>query len=227
MTVRLVYFAGARDLAETDSETLDYDAAGLDEEGFKRWLGERKPRLAAYLPRMRLAVNGEFAQAETRIVTGDEVSVLPPVAGGSEAPLAEVRSEPLSIDEVYARVRHPTAGGICIFLGVVRDHHEGKPVARLDYEAYAELANKDMARILREVMEETPGVRVAAVHRVGELAIGDAAVIVAASSAHRAEAFAACRKVIDLIKDTTPIWKKEWDPDGQALWVNLEADERK
>jgi molybdopterin synthase catalytic subunit len=138
--------------------------------------------------------------------------------------LAEVRATPLSIDEVVAAVRHPSAGGIAIFLGVVRDHHAGKPVARLDYEAYAELAQKEMARILDELERTSPNTRVAAVHRVGELAIGDTAVVIAASAAHREEAFALCRAAIDRIKESVPIWKKEWAPDGSALWVNLEVE---
>ena len=97
---------------------------------------------------------------------------------------------------------------------------------RLDYEAYVELANKEMARILDELTRTTPNTRLAALHRVGELAIGDFAVIVAASAPHRAEAFALCRAAIDRIKESVPIWKKEWSPDGSALWVNLERDER-
>jgi molybdopterin synthase catalytic subunit len=175
---------------------------------------------------MRVALNGDFALDTTVIGEGDEIVLLPPVAGG--ATLAEVRSEPLSLDEVLAAVRAPSAGGIAIFLGVVRDHHAGKAVARLDYEAYRALANKEMARILDELMRTHPNTRVAALHRVGELGVGDTAVVVAASAAHRDEAFALCRSAIDRIKQTVPVWKKEWSPDGSALWVNLEEqDQRK
>jgi molybdopterin synthase catalytic subunit len=173
---------------------------------------------------MRVAQNGEFADEAAVIHDDDELSLLPPVAGGAR--LAEVRATPLSIDEVVAAVRHRSAGGIAIFLGVVRDHHAGKAVARLDYEAYAELAQKEMARILDELERTHPNTRVAALHRVGELAIGDTAVVVAASAAHREEAFALCRAAIDRIKESAPIWKKEWAADGSALWVNLESDER-
>jgi len=99
-------------------------------------------------------------------------------------------------------------------------------VARLDYEAFRVLANKEMERVLRELMEGHPGVRLAATHRVGELAIGDTAVVVAASAAHRTAAFELCRLALDAIKARVPIWKKEWAVDGSALWVNLEGDER-
>jgi molybdopterin synthase catalytic subunit len=223
MIVRIVYFAAARELVGRAHEELAF-AEALDVERFKAWLGERQPRLVPYLSRMRLAVNGEFAEATTLIRAGDEVTVLPPVAGGSL--LAEVRDAPLSVDELIAAVRNSRAGGIAIFLGVVRDHHEGSPVARLDYEAFVPLANKEMARILTELLAEHPGAQLAAVHRVGELTIGDIAVIVAASAAHRAEAFELCRQAIDRIKQTVPVWKKEWAPDGTSLWVNLENDAR-
>ncbi len=217
--LRILYFAAARELAGCDQEEVALEAS-LDEAAFKAWLGKRHPRLLPHLGRMRLALNGELRPNLTVIKNGDEVCVMPPVAGGSSV-LAEVRDRPLSIDEVVRAVSDPSAGGIAIFLGVVRDHADGKAVARLDYEAHVALANQEMARILEELMSETPGVRVAAVHRAGELKIGDTAVIVAASAPHRAEAFEVCRKAIDRIKDTVPVWKKEWAPDGSALWVNL------
>lgn len=224
--VRIVYLAAARELAATREELaiVRTHALPCDVRMFKLWLATHQPRLAPHLARMRVAQNGEFATDASVITDDDELTLLPPVAGG--APLAAVRTEPLSVDEALAAVRHPSAGAIAIFLGVVRDHHAGAPVMRLDYEAYTELANKEIARILDELMRTHPNTRVAALHRVGELAIGDAAVVVAASAAHRDEAFALCRAAIDRIKETVPIWKKEWAPDGSALWVNLESDER-
>ena len=138
-----------------------------------------------------------------------------------------MREQPLSIDEVIAAVRHPSAGAIATFMGVVRDHHEGKSVARLDYEAYRELADKELKRIVETLTAEHPETRVAIVHRVGPLAIGDIAVVVAVSAPHRGSAFDVCRQTIDRAKASVPIWKKEWSPDGSALWVNLESDERK
>jgi len=100
---------------------------------------------------------------------------------------------------------------------------DGKRVSRLDYEAHESLAHEEMKRVLERVAAEHTGVRIAAVHRVGELAIGDVAVCVAASAAHRDDAFTACRKAIDRIKDAVPLWKKEWGPDGEAHWVNLDG----
>jgi molybdopterin synthase catalytic subunit len=153
---------------------------------------------------------------------GDEVAVLPPVAGGSPAAVScEIREAPLSLDAAVAAVQHPGAGGIVLFLGVVRDHAEQGSVSRLDYEAHTTLARKEMQRILTALVAEQPGVRLHVQHRIGRLAVGDMAVVVAASAAHRAEAFTACREAIDRIKQSVPIWKKEWAPDGTALWVNL------
>lgn len=225
MMLRVVYFAAARELAECTSEALSTDEAELSLLDFSRLLAAQKPRLAPYLARMRFALNGEFAQLDARIRDGDEITVMPPVAGGSA--LAEVRDEPLSTDEALAAVRHARAGAIALFLGVVRDHHEGKAVRRLDYEAFRELANKEMQRILAELTQAHPETRIAALHRVGELAVGEVAVIVAASAPHRDAAFSACRKAIDQIKERVPIWKREWASDGEPTWVNLESDERK
>jgi molybdopterin synthase catalytic subunit len=224
MKVRMVYFAAARELAACADEVLEHPARELALSEFVSWLGDRKPALAPYLARMRFAINEDFASMDTLVRDDDELSVLPPVAGGSV--LAEVRDVALSVDEVIAAVRDPSAGAIALFLGMVRDHHAGKAVARLDYEAHRALAQREIARVLAEESARHPGVRLAALHRVGELAIGDIAVVVAASAAHREPAFAACRAAIDGIKASAPIWKKEWAPDGSALWVNLERDER-
>jgi MoaE-MoaD fusion protein len=225
MKVRMVYFAAARELAACSEEVLEHPAREITLGRFVSWLGDHKPPLARYLARMRFAHNGEFASMDTLVQDDDELCVMPPVAGGSV--LAQVRDVALSVDEVLAAVRHDAAGAIVLFLGMVRDHHQGQPVARLDYEAHWSLAQREMGRVLAEESARHPGVRLAALHRVGELAIGDIAVVVAASSAHREQAFAACRAAIDGIKASAPIWKKEWSPSGDALWVNLESDERK
>ncbi len=224
MTVRVIYFAAARELAACASDEFSLAEAELSLAEFVRLLAARHARLAPYLARMRFALNGDFTTLEARVRDGDELTVLPPVAGGSM--LAEVRDAPLSIDEAVAAVRHPSAGATAIFLGVVRDHHEGKPVARLDYEAYRELADKEMRRVLAELLEAHPEARLSALHRVGALTIGDVAVVVAASAPHRDLAFRLCRAAIDGIKERAPIWKKEFAPDGHATWINLESDER-
>jgi len=131
---------------------------------------------------------------------------------------AELRHTPLGVDEVVEAVGHAGAGAIDVFIGVVRDTSEGRAVTRLDYEAYATMAEAEMVRIVHDIEREIAGTRLAVLHRVGSLAVGDAAIVCAASAPHRAEAFLACRTLIDRIKAQVPIWKREHGPDGSA-WV--------
>jgi molybdopterin synthase catalytic subunit len=131
----------------------------------------------------------------------------------------EIREDMLSIDAVAARVAHPGAGAIDVFAGRVRDENDGRPVVLLEYEAYRPMALAEMQRIAESIERDAHGVvRVAVVHRVGALHVGDLAVVCAASAPHRAEAFAACRALIDAIKHRVPIWKREHGPNG-AYWV--------
>lgn len=131
---------------------------------------------------------------------------------------AILRSEPLSLDEVIARIAHPGAGGITTFVGVVRDHNDGLPIALLEYEAYPSMAVAEMTRIVDDIEAQIPGVRLAVQHRIGSLHVGETAVICAASAPHRGEAFRGCRLLIDQIKARVPIWKREHGPDG-PYWV--------
>lgn len=134
---------------------------------------------------------------------------------------ADVRASALSVDEAIANVTRPGAGGISVFVGVVRDESDGRVVTRLDYSAYESMAKKEMDRIAEEIEKEIEGARVCAIHRIGTLVVGDAAIVCAASAPHRGEAFKACRLLIDRIKERVPIWKREWGPHG-AAWVGWE-----
>jgi len=135
--------------------------------------------------------------------------------------LFEIRENELSVAEVIAAVTRPEAGGIAVFVGTVRSENAGLPVTRLEYQAYASMAAKEMARIAQEITLEIPEARLAVLHRVGSLVVGDAAVVCAASTPHRAEAFQACRLLIDRIKARVPIWKREYGPSG-PYWVGWE-----
>lgn len=129
---------------------------------------------------------------------------------------------PLQVEHLLAAVSGPAHGAVATFLGAVRDHHAGRVVASLDYQAYGPLADAECARIVAEA-EERFGCRVALQHRVGTLAVGDLAVAVAAGSGHRAEAFEACRYVIEELKRRVPIWKREVYADGTVAWVDPTA----
>lgn len=129
-----------------------------------------------------------------------------------------ISTQPLDVRECIAVVSHPGAGGIDVFVGVVRDHNEGQAVTVLEYEAYASMAEKEMERIAEEIREQLPGVRLSVHHRIGRLDVGDVAVVCAASAPHRDEAFRACRLLIDLVKARVPIWKREHGEMG-ASWI--------
>ncbi len=130
----------------------------------------------------------------------------------------DLRDTPLSVEEAWAEVEHPGAGGIALFVGTVRDENDGRAVTLLEYEAYPSMAKKEMSAIVEELAREIPGVRLAVQHRIGQLAVGEIAVVCAASAPHREEAFRACHALIDRIKERVPIWKREHGPDGPH-WV--------
>jgi molybdopterin synthase catalytic subunit len=135
--------------------------------------------------------------------------------------LVDIRKSALSVDEAIAHVSHGGAGGISVFLGVVRHENAGRAVDRLEYQAYDSMARAELERIATEVEAGSPGVRVAALHRTGSLLVGEIAVVCAASAPHRAEAFIAARALIEAIKSRVPIWKREHGPEG-AYWVGWE-----
>ncbi|MFI8347866.1 molybdenum cofactor biosynthesis protein MoaE [Streptomyces sp. NPDC085596] len=132
--------------------------------------------------------------------------------------LLALRDTPLSLDEVYRAVGDDAAGGTALFVGTVRDHDGGKSVSSLEYSAHPS-AEQELRRVAEEIAAEFPVRALAAVHRTGLLAIGDVAVITAVSCPHRAEAFAACRKLIDTLKHDVPVWKRQIFTDGATEWV--------
>jgi molybdopterin synthase catalytic subunit len=129
-----------------------------------------------------------------------------------------ITEHPIDRSAVEQAVRHPGAGAVLTFSGVTRDNFGGRPVTGLRYEAYAEMATAEMARLRDEICARWPGVQVAMVHRIGALAVGEASVIISASSPHRDEAYQASRYAIDALKVRVPIWKKEHYADGMADW---------
>jgi molybdopterin synthase catalytic subunit len=126
--------------------------------------------------------------------------------------------EPIDTAALVARVMRASDGAYVLFEGVVRNHHDGKEVESITYEAYRPMAEKEIDRIVRDVQQRFAAVAVAVVHRLGFLRVGDASIAIVCASPHRAEAFEACRMMIDRIKQTVPIWKKERGPSGEE-WV--------
>ena len=138
----------------------------------------------------------------------------------SDHGMFRLTQEPIDAAALRAELENDACGGVVIFEGIVRDHNDGRKVLRLEYEAYEALALKEGAAILAEVARTSGIAAAVCVHRLGPLAIGDAAVWVGVASAHRGEAFDACRRVIDEVKARVPIWKREHYADGTEGWVN-------
>ncbi len=224
MRITVLYFAVFRERLGRSDEQLELpDGATLA--ALIDALEQRHDAVRALRGRYRVAVDQDMvdgALAATALRDGAEVALIPPVAGGADPRPRHVRvlGEPLSLDRCLAAVDSPEAGGVVTFTGKVRRHSHGARIERLDYEAYGTMAEKVMTALCDEIEAELPGVRVAVEHRVGTLGIGDTAVVIAASAAHRAEAFTACRAMIDRLKDRVPIWKKEIGEHGEE-WVGL------
>ncbi len=176
------------------------------------------PRLATVTARAIVSVNQEFAAPASPLRDGDEVAIFPPVSGGADS--FRVTFEPISIDEVGREVVRPHSGGLVLFAGVVRNVSGGKEVAYLEYESYEEMAIAKMEQVAQESRSRWPQIiDIAIVQRIGHLDVGEVAVVIAVSSAHRHEGcFEACRYAIDRLKQIVPIWKKEVGPTGEE-WV--------
>jgi molybdopterin synthase catalytic subunit len=213
--ITVLYFAGARDAAGTARETLPSTPATVGD--LRRVLAEAHPRLAPVLARSRIALDQDFAADATPLRDGAEIAIVPPVAGG--AGLFRVVDRPLVLAEVVDAVSSAGLGGIVTFTGTVRNDTRGRRVLRLEYEAYVPMAEKKLAEIGAEVAK-THGAEVAIVHRVGVLAPGEAAVVIACAAPHRTPAFRACEACIETLKRDVPIWKREVYEDGSE-WVGL------
>lgn len=219
MLVRVLFFGGLREALGT-KESVEELPDGATLGRLRESLAARIAAMRALEGRLRIAVNQEFAEDGAVLKDGDEVALLPPVSGGMGA--CSLSEQPLDESAVTARVAAPDCGGVVTFVGAVRDHSRGHDIRHLEYEAYPEMALREMERIADEAAERWPGSRVAIAHRVGHLEIGDLAVVVAAAAPHRGEAFSACRFAIDTLKERVPIWKKEVATDG-AYWVDDHA----
>jgi molybdopterin synthase catalytic subunit len=206
VSVAVRLFAGLREQAGWSQRELDglervrdvWPALGLGDEP----------------PGLLYAVNREYADRDRELADGDEVALIPPVSGGA----FRVSDQPLSLEAVAAEVADERAGAVATFTGTVRRQSRGREVTRLEYEAYAEMAEDMMARLARELEQRYELCAVAIHHRVGVLGIGEASVVVAVSAPHRQDALAACKDAIDTLKQTIPLWKKEVYEGGEE-WL--------
>lgn len=211
-THEILLFASLRERARTDRVRVDVDDDATVGDLVDA-VARAHPELADLLSQCRVAVDHAFVSASDRLGTPTEIALVPPVSGGHDGRFV-VTQAPLSLASVVAAVEHPSAGGIATFTGNVRAHSRGKTIDHLDYEAYSPMAEATMARIAADIESRIEGSRVAIHHRIGRLAVGESAVVIAASAPHRAEAFTACRDAIEALKRDVPIWKRECATDG-------------
>lgn len=228
MKIKVLLFGLLKDIAGRSSETLELEDGAVVRDVLA-YYSKRIPRFAAMVPGLAISVAEEYARPDRALREGDEVGLLPPVSGGSmEVRDTEVRDgevalvrEPIDKQAVVARLQDPADGATVVFDGIVRDNTRGRRTLHLEYEAYGAMALKQMKSLATESRTRF-GVRaVSIIHRLGRLEIGETSVLIAVASAHRGAAFDACRWIIDTLKKTVPIWKKEYFEDG-AVWADGE-----
>lgn len=227
MQIRVIPFGVLKDWLGASPVTVDLRDGARVAELLAR-LGERTP--APPLRGIAVSVNAEYATAEQTLSDGDEVGLLPPVSGGTaratgaldegmgESGFVGLTRERIDAEKLVAEAKRGEDGAVVVFDGIVRNNSRGRATLHLDYEAYEEMALKQMRQLAAEVRERFKVRQVTLVHRLGRLEIGETSVLIVVASAHRAQAFEACRWVIDTLKQTVPIWKKETFADG-AVWA--------
>ena len=221
MQIRVLFFGVLKDLAgkPSDSLSLPENATVGDVLSYYEQI---IPRLRDTASSLAMSVNQEYAGPATRLRSGDEVGLLPPVSGGSETRRhAAIVRVTINTAGILKEIKRPEDGAAAVFEGIVRNHTRGRRTLYLDYEAYEEMAVKQMEELAGRALAEFKIRDVAIVHRLGRLEIGETSVLIVVASAHRAAAFDACRWLIDTLKRTVPIWKKEHFEDG-AVWADGE-----
>jgi molybdopterin converting factor subunit 1 len=229
MRVRVLFFGRFKEIvgvAEDDAQVSD----GARVEDLFNQYGSRHPELAAFRDSAAAAVNLQFAEWGAALAAGDEVAFLPPVSGGepvvagagtADNDVLELVRVAIPTAAIARSLKAPADGAQVVFEGIVRNHSGARSTLYLEYEAYEPMALAGMRAIVAEMRARFPVDRVAMVHRLGRIEIGETAVVVVVSSAHRAAAFDACRFGIDELKRRVPIWKKEYFADG-AVWAEGE-----
>jgi molybdopterin converting factor subunit 1 len=230
MRIHVLFFGMLKEWAGKASDSIELPE-GASARDVLIHFEARIPRLRDSLSSLALAVNQQYAAPETLLKADDEVALLPPVSGGAgEMPArqpvgrqryAEIRRSRIDTQEILASLKRGEDGAVLAFEGVVRNQTRGRKTLYLDYEAYEDMALSQMEALAIRALEQFEIRDIAIVHRLGRLEIGETSVLIAVASAHRAAAFEACRWLIDTLKKTVPIWKKEYFEDG-AVWADGE-----
>lgn len=221
MQVRVLFFGILKDLAGRDSDVLSLPESATAGDVIEHY--DNSPGMKGRLKATAISVNQEYARPELPLKSGDEVALLPPVSGGGpeDAALVKLVRERIVAHDIVPGMERPEDGAIVIFDGVVRNHSRGRRTLYLDYEAYETMALEKLRELAGRARARFAIRNLAMVHRLGRIEIGESSVLIAVFSAHRAAAFEACRWLIDTLKRTVPIWKKEYFEDG-AVWADGE-----
>jgi MoaE-MoaD fusion protein len=225
MRIHVLFFGQLKEIvgvAEDDAELSD---GARVEDLFERY-GRRFPKLAEFRNSIATSVNQEYAGWRATLAGGDEVAFLPPVSGGQQPVVAddifELVRTPIQPRELVESLKAPEDGAVVVFDGFVRNNFKGQRTLYLEYEAYEVMALAKMREIGAQIRAQFSIRRVAIIHRLGRLEIGETSVLIVVSSAHRSAAFDACRFAIDTLKRSVPIWKKEFFAGG-AVWAEGET----
>jgi len=231
MRVQVVFLGILKDLVGSSEAQLELPT-GATASDLWSTLQAQTPGLARFQKSVAVAVNQHYAEPETLLHEGDEVALLPPVSGGSgcadsqpdaqpalKSAHCQVQHAPIAADAIIQRIRRGEDGALVVFDGMVRNHSRGRRTLYLEYEAYEKMALDALETLATEAKTRFEVRDCAIVHRLGRLEIGDSSVLIVVASAHRAAAFEACRWIIDTLKRTVPIWKKEHFADG-AVWAD-------
>jgi len=227
MQIRVLFFGRLKEIVGRSEDRAELPDGARLEELFANY-GARYPELAGFRGSVVASINQVFADWRSPLAAGDEVAFLPPVSGGAEASRAaahahviEIVREAIQVDQLVAWLKAPEDGAVVAFEGIARNHSGGRRTLYLEYEAYEAMALAKMQEIGKAMQDQFEIDRVAVVHRLGRLKIGQTSVFVGVSAAHRRAAFDACCYGIDTLKKIVPIWKKEYFEDG-AVWADGE-----
>src|SRR3954451_5657853 len=218
MQVRVLFFGILKDVVGLGTDSIDLGENSTVGDVVERYQ-QRFPKLRELSASIALAVNSEYAGLDTQLRAGDEVGLLPPVSGG--APRTSIVRTKILTEEVLSKIKRPEDGAAVVFEGVVRDNTRGRRTLYLDYEAYEEMAGKQLEGLAEQALKQFSVRDIAIVHRLGRMEVGETSILIIVASAHRGPAFDACRWLIDTLKRTVPIWKKEYFEDG-AVWADGE-----
>ena len=232
MRIRVLLFGQLKDIVGQQEQSLDLQP-GADLASVVTHYAETFPRFKPLSGAIACSINQEYARASSVLREGDEVGLLPPVSGG-KVPVAQpplginlqsehcaIVREKIAVQELADSIKHPQDGAAAVFEGIVRNNTRGRRTLYLDYEAYESMALHEMEKLALAALQNFKVRDVRIVHRLGRLEIGETSVLIAVASAHRGPAFEACRWLIDTLKKTVPIWKKEHFEDG-AVWADGE-----